>query len=305
MSRYYTETYTWVVARFVSHPHWSNITKVFKTETWLFIILSLIFISSSMKYVNTSKNADIFKCIFTSWGVFLNIPVDEISKKVTVRIIFMTWILISIVFTTVFQAFMTSFYTDPGRKHQINTFYELEQSNLQLALTENILMHPNGLYYANNHTFLMFFDDCQLLEFCFHNSSIAALTTEERFLYNSRLHFQDVSTTFYHMITEDGVSFHRTLNMHARNPFVEAVNNITVRLVEGGIVDKIVETFVDTSGWTRGKTMGKTSIHDYVPMSMLHLTSPFIYLVFGYLLGITVFILEYISFNNNFPVCMY
>ncbi|KAJ9575413.1 hypothetical protein L9F63_025636 [Diploptera punctata] len=291
MSRYYTETYTWVVPRSPSHPHWSNITKVFRFKTWLFIILSLIFISASMKYA-------FLKFIFTSWGVLLNISIDEISKKTPVRIIFITWILISIALTTIFQAFMKSCLTDPGRMHQINTFNELEQTNLLLALSRKAFYQDNTMIYTNKPFVFMFNYDCQLLEFCFLNSSIAALTTEERFLYISRLYFHNDSTSFYHKFAKDGTHFHRTLNMYARNPFVEAVNKITIRLVEGGIVDKIVETFLDPSGWVRGKRMGKTSIHEYVPLSMLHMTSPFMYLVYGYLLSVAVFILEFVFYKQ-------
>ncbi|KAJ9586151.1 hypothetical protein L9F63_020207 [Diploptera punctata] len=298
MSRYYTETYTWFVPRSVSHPHWSNITKVFRRETWLLIILSLFFVSTTMKCINTSKKTDIFKCIFTSWGVFLNISVDEISNKTRIRILFITWILISIALTVIFQAYMTSYFTDPGKIHQINTFDELEQSNLLLALSRKAFYQDNTMIYTNKPFVFMFNYDCQLLEFCFLNSSIAALTTEERFLYISRLYFHNDSTSFYHKFTKDGTHFHRTLNMYARNPFVEAVNKITIRLVEGGIVDKIVETFLDPSGWVRGKRMGKTSIHEYVPLSMLHMTSPFMYLVYGYLLSVAVFILEFVFYKQ-------
>ncbi|KAJ9588106.1 hypothetical protein L9F63_018533 [Diploptera punctata] len=294
MSRFYTETYTWIVPRCASHPHWSNITKVFKIETWLLLLSTLMFVSATMKYANTSNNTDIFKCIFTSWGVFLNIPVDEISKKTRVRIIFITWILMSIALTIVFQAFMTSYFTDPGKIHQINTFDELEQSNLKLSLTEKAFLYDNILYDVSKPNFLMFPNDCQMLEFCFRNSSVAALTTEERFLYNSQLYFHNVSTSLYHMFTEDGISFHRTLNMYAMNPYVEAVNKITINLVEGGIVNKIVETFLDASGWIRGRKMGKTSIHEYESLSMFHMTSAFMYLVFGYALSFAVFIFEFV-----------
>ncbi|KAJ9588098.1 hypothetical protein L9F63_018525 [Diploptera punctata] len=292
MPRYYTETYMWVVPRSASHPHWSNITNVFKLKTWLFILLSLIFISTTMKYVSTSKNIGILKFIFTSWGVLLNISIDEISGKTPVRIIFITWILVSIALTTVFQAFMTSFFTDPGSVHQINTFNELEQTNLKLLLTQNVFVHNNVLFYTNKPTFFLFTNDCQMLECCFRNSSVAALTTEERFLYMSRLYFRNISMSLYHTFKDDGISFHRTLNMYARNPFVEAVNKITISLVEGGIVDKIVEHFLDPSGWIRGQIMGRTSVHDYAPLSMFDMTSPFMYLVYGYLLCIAVFVLE-------------
>ncbi|KAJ9588102.1 hypothetical protein L9F63_018529, partial [Diploptera punctata] len=278
MPRYYTETYMWVVPRSASHPHWSNLTNVFKLKTWLFISLSLIFISVSMKYVSTSNNIDIVTYVFASWGVFLNIPVGETSNKIPVRIIFITWVLISVALTTIFQAFMTSFLTDPGKMHQINTFNELEQTNLKISLAENTFYHSNMLFYANKSTFLMFFNDCQMLEFCFRNSSVAALTTEERFFYISQLYFRNVSTSLYHTFTENGISFHRTLNI----------------LVEAGIVDTIVERFLDPSGWIRGQIMGRTSVHDYAPLSMFHMTSSFIYILLGYLLCIVVFVLEFV-----------
>ncbi|KAJ9588100.1 hypothetical protein L9F63_018527 [Diploptera punctata] len=282
----------WVVLRSASRPHWSNITNVFKLKTWLFILLSLIFISVSMKYVSTFNNIGILTYVFASWGVFLNIAVGEISKKTPVGIIFITWILISIALTTIFQAFMTSFLTDPGRMHQINTLNELEQTNLKLSLTQYTFYHRDTLYYGNKPTILIFLNDCQMLEFCFRNSSVAALTTEERFLYMSQLYFRNVSTSLYHTFRADGLKFHRTFNMYARNRFIEAVNKITVSLVETGIVDNIVERYLDPSGWIRAQKMGRTSINEYVPLSMFHMTSPFMYLVYGYLLCIAVFILE-------------
>ncbi|KAJ9586150.1 hypothetical protein L9F63_020206 [Diploptera punctata] len=204
MPRYYTEVYTWIVPRSASHPHWSNITKVFKFETWILIISSLIFISTTMKCINTSKKTDILKCIFISLGVFLNIPVDDISKKTTVRIIFITWVLTSVALTLIFQTFMTSYFTDPGKMHQINTFDELEQSNLLLALTPKSFYQNNIMIYTNKPKVLKYHNDCQLLNACFRNSSVAALTTEERFLYVSQLYFPEDSTSVFHKFTEEG-----------------------------------------------------------------------------------------------------
>ncbi|KAJ9586149.1 hypothetical protein L9F63_020205 [Diploptera punctata] len=302
MSRYYTEVYTWIVPRSALHPHWSNITKIYKFETWLLIISSLIFISTIIKYINTSKNNDIFKCIFISWGVFLNIPVDEISKKTTVRIIFITWILISIALTLIFQTFMTSYFTDPGKMYQMNTFAELEESNLLLGFTDVDRSLSTFLINTSKPKVLMFDTDCQMLNFCSRNSSVAQLITEERFLYVSQLYFSAGSTSIFHKFTEGSVSFHRTLHVHPRNPFVDAFNNITNILVDAGIVNKIVETFTDPSGWIRGKILGKSSIHDYVPLCMFHMTSPFMFLVIGYLLSTAVFIIEIIVSNFS-DVC--
>ncbi|KAJ9588619.1 hypothetical protein L9F63_028078 [Diploptera punctata] len=300
MSRYYTEVFTWIVPRSASQPHWSNITKVFKSETWLLIISSLIFVSTIIKYINTSKNTDIFKCIFISWGVFLNIAVDEISKKTTVRIIFITWVLTSVALSLIFQTFMKSYFIDPGKIHQMNTFAELEQSNFLLAFTRLDYYERSFSIYTNKPILLMFENDCLMLNVCSRNSSLAQLTTEERFLYVSQLYLPDDSTSVFHKFTEDGISLHRTFEMYPWNPFVDAFNKVTNSLVEAGIVDKIVESFLDPSGWIRGKRLGKFSVYDYVPLCMFDMTSPFMYLIIGYLLSFAVFILELVLSKQLF-----
>ena len=124
---------------------------------------------------------------------------------------------------------------------------------------------------------------------------MAALTSEEIFLYHSRFYFKNVSTSLYHKFTDDGMNIHRSLRMLITNPFVPRVKQVTKRLVEAGIVDKLVDSFVDPSGWMRGVTMGKSSICDYVSLSMFHMVSPFMYLICGYILSIAVFILEVFS----------
>ena len=291
MERYYTERYTWIVPRAESHPQWSSLTRVFKSEICICVLISLSLVSLVLRYLDCKKNNDISLCFVNLWGMFLNVALKEKPSLFSIRIIFISWILTSVAFTMVFQALVSSFFIEPGTQHQINTIEELEESNLILAVTSSQFYLTNILHKSTKPTFLLFFNDCAMLNFCFYNKNVAALTTKEIFLYNSHYNLKNAPTSSFHMFTEAGVNFHRTFNFHMGNPFIPLVNKVTIQLVEAGIVNRIIDNFSDPSGWTQGVRMSKP-LSDYVPLSLFHMLSPFVYLIFGLFLSILAFVVE-------------
>ncbi|KAJ9581625.1 hypothetical protein L9F63_023208 [Diploptera punctata] len=292
MSRYYTQKYIWIVPRAGSLPRWTYITHAFKSDLWLCIVLSAIIVSFTVKWFSYLTHIDTIKFLLNLWSVFLNVSIN-ISHNIYLRVILLSWILLSISLTTVFQSFMTSFYTEPGKKHQINNIVELENSDLYLSVPISICEHSNILYNSNKSFFLLFLDNYRMIGFGLYNSNIATLTTEEVLLYYSRKHFKNISS-LYKMV-DGGVSIHRIYKLVPSSPLIPLVNQITTRLVEGGIVDKIVHDFLDPSGWTRGLTFGKSS-SDFKSLTMFHMTSPFIYLFLGHIMSIFAFIAELLVF---------
>ncbi|KAJ9590253.1 hypothetical protein L9F63_016640 [Diploptera punctata] len=294
MERYYTQSYTLFVLKPKSHLHWSNVARTFKLSTWICVVLSLTIISIALTLLDFIKRTGFVKCFLDSLAVFLNVSVAEKPQITRMRQVFFSWVLFSIAFTTVFQAYITSFFTEPGRAHQIDTLQEVEESNMKLALLHRYPPECSYILKGIRSEFMVFQDDCDMLKFCFHNPNTACFTNEEAFLYNSHLYFKHISKSAFYKLNTDGVSVHRTLNMFTTSPHLSLVNQATKRLVEAGIVDKIVESFVDPSGWTRGVRMQEHSPYDYISLSTYHMLSPFIYLSVGLFLSCVVFTTEVI-----------
>ncbi|KAJ9583295.1 hypothetical protein L9F63_022362 [Diploptera punctata] len=292
MERYHTEFFTWFVPESKSRPHWSNLTQVFNIYTWGFILLSLALISISLKLLNSLKITDHMQYFLDPWAILLNVSASKIPHGISVRVVFMTWVISSIALTTVFQAFMTSYFTDPGIQHQIDTFEELEESNLNLSF--HILPKEYWYILPIRDKYIQFTNMCDMLIYCFYVSNIGAFTDENIFIYNSRLYFKDIRTTSFHKFSSEGISVHRTLNMFTLSPYLPLVNKLTKRLVEAGIVEKIVDDFVDPSGWTRGVKLEANAKNDYIPLSLLHMTSVFTYLLIGLALSNVIFVGEVI-----------
>ncbi|KAJ9590505.1 hypothetical protein L9F63_016456 [Diploptera punctata] len=292
MSSYYTEKYIWIVPRAASLPHWSSLTRVFKTDIWVCLTVCLILVSLTLKYLDYLKRTETVNYVMNAWAVILNISVNGIPHHIHFQMLFFSWVLFSICITNVFQVLMTSYYIDPGRRHQINTIDELDKSDLILIIpVDAVLVGFSMLYESQRATILLFDEHVQLIELCFRNSNVAGLTSEETFVHFSRLCFKNMSPAFY-KITDGVAGIHRTLGLSARSLFVPFVNQITTRLVESGIVDKTFSDFLDPSGWTRAVTLGKSDTSGCEPLTLFHMTSSFLYLIVGYILSTCVFIAE-------------
>ncbi|KAJ9596616.1 hypothetical protein L9F63_012375 [Diploptera punctata] len=295
MSTYYTERFDWIVPCAKSLSRWPNLTTVFKLESWVCIIICLIFVSIFVKYMDFLQHKDIARYILNYWSVFLKVPTRELPQTVKHRIVFFTWVLFCIACGNVLQVFTTSLFIDPGRQHQINTINELKESDLNLSLSYLIYNFPHMLHNDLKTSFLMFWNDCDMAEFSLHNSNVASFISQERLLYNCYLYFKNVSISPIHKFREDGVSIHRSIKMFRSHPYLQQVNDVTTRLVEGGLVDKLIRDFVDPTGWIRGARMVTTWTHGYASLSMSRIISTFTYLVSGCTISVLVFITEVVT----------
>ena len=288
---YYSERFTWFVPRAESQPQWSSVTRVFKTDTWVCMLVALVIVSIFLKLTSFLEFGDISKCLLCVWGMFLSISVESDSHSDKIRVVFCSWIVFSIAYTTVFQAFMTSFFIDPGRQHQLDSLEELQQSNLTIstATFENSEWNLN----MNRSTIFVFFNaNYHMLQFAFSDSTIAALTSEESLLYNFRqLCVLNRTVLFYKFLNND-ISMHRTLKMYVTSPFIPVFNKIIRSLVEAGIVERMVYNIVDPTGVYRGYTMDDKSLDNYNPLTTFHVLSPVIYLMLGLNLSFIVLVAE-------------
>ncbi|KAJ9580700.1 hypothetical protein L9F63_024120 [Diploptera punctata] len=295
LQTYYTQTYTWFVPRAQFRPHWSSISRVFKLDTWTCILFSLTLVSLSLKCLDFIKFADTSHCFLQTWAIFLNVAVHKLPQKSNIRFLFSSWVMFSIAVATIFQAFMTSFFIDPGKGYQIDTILELEQSGIKLSMAK----HENGFDCWQSmlnriSDYSIFNNEKDMLTYCVRNPNISFLISEEVFLYNFRSFGILNQTALFHKMNTVVINIHRTINMDVTSPYLPQVNIIIKRLVEAGIAKKLVDNFSDPSAlWKRIKSEHKI-LYEYVPLSLFHLSSPFFYLSLGLTGSFLLFIGEII-----------
>ncbi|KAJ9600257.1 hypothetical protein L9F63_009433 [Diploptera punctata] len=291
MERYYTEEYAWYVPRASSHPRVSNLTRVFSSNVWVTVVLALLFLALILNHLWFTSTKNILKCILTIFGIFLNVSSSNVPNTGKFRAVFLSWIVFSIAVTTIFQAFMTSYMTDPGREHQIDSYQELEDSELKLFIDEikrqhwpRFLGNKGGYYISKDGV-------TSTIQLAMNTSKVAMILSKEVFLYNFPKENKTNWKTILHRFSKESVGIHRSLPLAVTSPYVPLVNEVVRRLVEGGIVDKLVQRAVEVM------TSRESLLDEFEVLTLFHMFSSFLYLSVGLVFSFIVFCVEILAFT--------
>jgi len=144
---YYMFGVRWYVPCFVKYPRWSSLFRILSVELWIILIISIVIaaISTTLvgRYSHTSEWQG-YKILGSSltnlWAVVLGVSVSTMPRTLSLRLLFLAWVCFSLAFSTVIQAFLTTFLTDSGYKTPIQNMDELFASGIKLA-------YPSGKSY--------------------------------------------------------------------------------------------------------------------------------------------------------------
>jgi hypothetical protein len=141
----YTDTYCtikfrWYVPCSVKYPRWSSMFRILSVELWIVLIISISFVAISTtlfgKYSRTSEWQG-YKTLTSSltnvWAVILGVSLPRMPRTPSLRSVFLIWVCFSVAFSTVFQAFLTTYLIDSGYKTPIQNMDELFASGFKLA----------------------------------------------------------------------------------------------------------------------------------------------------------------------------
>ena len=131
-----------------------------------------------------------------------------------------------------------------------------------------------------------------MYKYFLQNPNTAILTNEEMFTYNLRLLGKLNQSASFHKFSSDVINIHKSLNMDSTSAYLPMVNSMIKRVVESGIVEKIVSDVVDPSDLRRRVKENDKKMNEFVPLSLLHTFSCFFYLVSGWSLSLIVFACE-------------
>ena len=100
--------------------------KVFDTTLWVLVILIFIVAAAITiiihKYANTDYmlyNSTSYN-LYSIWAIFTSVSVPRMPKTTIFRILFLAWLYNSIILSTIFQSFFTSFLIESGSGNQIS-----------------------------------------------------------------------------------------------------------------------------------------------------------------------------------------
>ena len=140
-SSHYIITYRWYVPCSDKYSRWSSIFRICSLELWIVLIISIVIVATISitlvgRYSCTSELQS-YKTLSSSmtnvWAVMLGVPVSTMPRTLSLRSLFLAWVYFSLAFSTVFQAFLTTFLTASGYITPIRNMDELLASGIKLA----------------------------------------------------------------------------------------------------------------------------------------------------------------------------
>jgi len=150
-STYFMMRFRWYVPCSIKYPRWSSIFRILSVELWLVLIVSIVIaaVSSTLlgrySYTLEWQNYNSLSSSLTNfWAVILGVSVSTMPRASSIRSLFLAWVVFSLAFSTVFQAFLTTFLIDSGYKTPIQNLDEMFASGIKL-------LYPTGFnYFVDN-----------------------------------------------------------------------------------------------------------------------------------------------------------
>ena len=320
---YFETTLSWIVPCPKVETRFSKMVLVFSLPVWLCIFFNFIFVAVitstlSGKFSNfflkeISNYSNLYNSLYNIWSVLLGVSVFKMPKSNIVRIIFLLWVLHCFSINTVFEAFFTTYLVQPGSDLKLSTVNDLIKSGIPFG-------YPDGL--MGSFDISVQESDILMLEKR-ANKSIQALNSLDHAIKHGN--FATISPSFYveyykahltgndrHLpvckLDDDIVRYSVVSYLRKGNPILRRVNEVTRRLLEGGIVVKMMEEFMNQERLQpKNFTTDISDIYydrDYFVFTLSHLQSVFKLLAIGCALGMIVLLFEIAYFKmgpQNFP----
>lgn len=295
---YFTDQFPIFVPLAEKFPSWLSFSRVFGKFTWLCLLISIPLTGILFRYVATHqadesrRYGSFLNCVSYAWCVVLGVSVVEMPRSSPLRVLFIAWLIYSLAINTLFQTYVTVFIMNPGVEHQIDSYEELGESELEFAFEEfyNSFLSEETLKTLKPRYV------CEGPHSCF----LYAISNHGKALLTSRVFaLSEADTLGYarnfplHSFTEDMFQLYIVMVFREGYPLLESFNTIITRLVEAGLSNKFLEDVMDMLR-SKNDSLAFDTSFDYTPMSASHLHSPFVLLFLGFASSFVIFLGELI-----------
>jgi hypothetical protein len=297
---------SWYVPCSIRYPRWSSIFRILSVELWLILIISIAIAAISTTLIgrySCVSELQVYKTLTSSltniWAVILGVSVSTMPRTPSLRSLFLAWVCFSMAFSTVFQAFLTTFLIDSGYKTPIQNMDELFASDIKLACRpENNFIFQNFdetelSKILGNRVNCPKNDGCLNWTMYHKNVSIMVDDTRAEEFYATGVSVGENSEPLLCRL-EDGVVFKygRSMIMIYGDPLMGRVNEIIDRVVEAGIYNFWISYYMSFLKLRSQKIAIFHPTDGYYSFNMYHLQPAFYLLLMGWCLSALCFMVE-------------
>ena len=305
-SSYHFTSIRWYVPCFVKNPRWSSIFRILSVELWLVLIISIVIAAISITLVglySCTSEWQVYKTLSSSltnvWAVILGVSVSTMPRTPSLRLLFLAWVCFSVAFSTVFQAFLTTFLIDPGYKTPIQNMDELFESRIRLYyqpgynfIFENV-DETAASKVRRNKVNCPWLGDCVNRAKYENDVSIFLPDMDAEKYYASGDFVGENSEPFLCKL-EDGVFLHtgQTMLMFHGDPLMRRVIEIIDRVVEADLYNHWISLNMHRLKLYSGKIALVHPLDGYYSFNLYYMQSAFYLLLMGWCLSVLCFMVE-------------
>ena len=303
---YYIFSVSWYVPCFDKYPRWSSIFRILSVELWLVLIISIVTASISTtlvgRYSCTSEWQG-YKTLTSSltniWAIILGVAVSTMPRAPSLRLLFLAWVCFSLAFSTVIQAFLTTFLIDSGYKTPIQNMDELFASGIKLVYIQEY----SSIFEIGDKTEASNIQrksvNCPSSEVCenwakYHKNVSILLAddiVEENFAFGF---FVGENSKPMLCRLKDGLFRQSglTMIMFHGDPLMRRVTEIIDRVVEAGLYNYWISLRMHLINLFSRKTAIVHPLDGYYSFNLYHMQPAFYLLLMGWCLSTLCFLVE-------------
>jgi len=298
---YFTDRFTWFVARAKSYPRWLGMVRVFDPLTWLVGFLVIILASIFMRFLfsfHTVKHNEVSRsywkfslCLSSIWAVFLGEGVPTMPCSLPLRTFFLSMIIYSLAVNTIFQAFFTSYVVNPGLLHQVSNVDELVESDLIYAfyyvldkfLTKDFLQKLKPRVQC---------EPFKCLDYVATYDNYATFCGRALLAYIVDGLVKQEGKHEIYAFRDDSFQLNSVMLLPKGNHLLDRINVVMTHAVEAGLPNQFLKSILDTRKIEAGTLALKDLSDEYCALSLNHLQGSFFFLLIGLALSLVTFLFE-------------
>jgi len=308
---YFTMHYRWYIPCSDKYSGWSNIFRILSVQLWLLLIISIVTAAISTTFVgrySCTSERQVYTTLSGSltnlWAVILGVVVSTMPRTPSLRSLFLCWVCFSLAFSTVFQAFITTFLVNSPYKTPIQNMDDLLASGIKLAYPKTYAFRieigeeTEVSKLNRNRANCSPYRKCIDWAMYHKNTSLLLSDLYVEFLYARGYWLGENSEPLLCRL-EDGVVYNDALRMVMLqgDPLMRRVTEIIDRVVEAGLYNFQISKEMNLNKILSPEISLFRQLDGYCRFKLHHMQPAFYLLLMGWCLSIICFMVELLYYG--------
>jgi hypothetical protein len=297
-------------------PRWNSAVRVFSPTLWFTVFLSMVMAAMLMLYLTGCLNKlsqseyqvyqSLPSCLISMWAALLGSSVSVMPRSGVFRVFFAAWLIHCFAVNTVFQAFLTTFLTNPGRERQAESIQQLLESGLPYGFDPQCDNTFRDTGDSVMMTILQHRIPCSPYTTCmdwvaFHRNFSTPSTDNIVDYFTATKYVDSQGQPLLCALKEQYYTATIVLHMLKGNPLFRRVNELVGRIVQSGIFSQWTKELLDSLKLKKGVISLRTLQDEYHSLSLENMQSAFWVLCVGWALGAAVFVAQLCLQSGKYP----